>query len=84
MSEQETRVGDMNAATLWEHLVPTADQVVLCSFGAELNEEQSGRQLRRALIRAGFLPGSAGHLIRNSPLLRRSSSGFYRLRPFQA
>lgn len=62
---------------------PVADQVLLCSFGGDFTGEQTTRQLCDALVAAGFLPRTARHLIRASPLLRRSFKGWYRLRPFE-
>jgi hypothetical protein len=61
----------------------TSDQVLLCSFGVDLAAERSTRQLRRALVEAGFLGPATGHLIRVSPLLDRSSRRRYRIREFQ-
>lgn len=62
---------------------PTSDQVLLCSFGLDLDGERSTRQLRLALLAAGFPGAGTGHLIGISPLLRRSSRRSYRLRKFQ-
>lgn len=74
------------ASTLAKHLqpqFPVSDQVLLCSFGGDLTGEQTTRQLRDALVAAGFRARTARHLIRVSPLLRRSTKGWYRLRPFE-
>jgi hypothetical protein len=61
---------------------PTSDYVLLCSFGQNTNE-QTTRQLRAALLAAGFSPRVTGHLIRLSPLIHRCSRGHYRLRPYE-
>jgi hypothetical protein len=66
-----------------EQHFPTSDQVLLCSFGGNLTGEQTTRQLRGALVAAGFLAQLTHHLIRVSPLLRRSSKGCHQLRPFE-
>jgi len=57
----------------------TSDHVLLCSFGLDLAAERTTKQLRRALLAAGFPGPATGHLIRNSPLLQRSSRRCYRL-----
>ena len=61
---------------------PESDHVLLCSFGVHLHGEQTIRQLRDALHTAGFLRRVTGHLVRISPVLRRSSRGRYQIRPF--
>jgi hypothetical protein len=61
----------------------TSDQVLLCSFGLDPAAERTTRQLRRALVAAGFLGPATGHLIRVSPLLERNSRRRYRIREFQ-
>jgi hypothetical protein len=57
----------------------TSDHVLLCSFGVDLAAERTTRQLRRALVAAGFPGPACGYLIRISPLLQRSSRRCYRL-----
>jgi|NGEPerStandDraft_6_1074524.scaffolds.fasta_scaffold37435_1 hypothetical protein len=61
----------------------TSGQVLLCSLGGDLAGEQTAQQLRGALLAAGFAAGVTRHLIRVSPLLRRSSKGRYQLRPLE-
>ena len=61
----------------------TSDYVMLCSFGLDLAATRTCRQLRRALVAAGFPGAGTGHLIRTSPLLGRNSRRSYRLREFQ-
>jgi hypothetical protein len=63
--------------------LPMSDLVLLCSFGPDLGGERTSKQLRSALLTAGFAGPVAGYLIRVSPLLRRSSRRGYRLREFQ-
>jgi len=85
MSMQETRPDDRQAAALLKHVdqpFPTADQVLLCSFDSDLRGHRTTRELRHALIAAGFLPRATQHLIHVSPLLRRCSRGRYELQPF--
>jgi hypothetical protein len=62
----------------------TSDQALLCCFGLdkEASATRSSAQLRRALVDAGFRVTVARHLIRSSPLLRRTGDGRYRLRDF--
>jgi len=58
----------------------TSEQVVLCCFGLDQSARRSKAQLREALIEAGFsLPGACA-IVRFSPLIRRTSGGFYGLR----
>lgn len=59
---------------------PTADQVLLYSFGPDLTGTRTYRELSIALLRAGSSPLFAHHLIRVSPLLHRASKGCYCLR----
>jgi hypothetical protein len=81
-----SRRADKPQGTL-EHYVDqpisTSDQVLLCSFGLDLAAERTTRQLRRALVAAGFLGPATGQLIRVSALLDRSSRRCYRIREFQ-
>jgi hypothetical protein len=80
------RPRDPRTATLEQYLeqqFPTSDQVLLCSFGGDLTGEQTTRQLRDALCAAGLMAQVTHHLIRVSPLLRRSSKGCHQLRPFE-
>jgi hypothetical protein len=72
--------------TLEQHIgqgFPTSDLVLLCSFGVASGGERTSRQLRFALQSAGFPGPVTRHLIRVSPLLRRSSPRGYRLREFR-
>jgi hypothetical protein len=62
----------------------TSEQVLLCCFGLDQSARRSGAQLREALVGAGFsLPGACA-IVRVSPLVRRTSGGFYRLRSLDA
>ena len=61
---------------------PTADAVLLCSFGVDKHGERSTRELQRALLEAGFAGQVTGHLIRSSPLLYRSGKRRHRIRAF--
>jgi hypothetical protein len=85
MSGQGPRSLEGLAAALL-HLVdqpfPTSDQVLLCSFDSHLREVRTTRQLRSALIAAGFLPRASNYLVQVSPLLRRVGRGRHEIRPF--
>jgi hypothetical protein len=60
----------------------TADLVLLCCFGAnqDASTRRSATQVRQALVDAGFRPGQARHLVRDSALLRATADGRYGLR----
>jgi hypothetical protein len=61
---------------------PTPDHILLCSFGPELADQRSHKELRRVLIQAGFAGPVVRHLIGASPVVRRVARGYYRIRPF--
>jgi hypothetical protein len=65
-------------ATSWP---TTAEIVILGTFGVDLSHQPSAEQIRKALTAAGFRPLEARHILRNSPLLQRTDSGTYLLRP---
>jgi hypothetical protein len=58
----------------------TADLVLLCSFGIDLEAERTFQQLRAGLNHAGFPGTAARHLIRTSGLLDLVSRNTYCLR----
>lgn len=62
---------------------PSSDLVLLCSFGSDLDRECTARQLHRELLAAGFPGALARRLIRISPVLRRTSTGQYRIQQFR-
>lgn len=62
---------------------PAADLVLLCSFGPDLAQTRTGKQLRRALLVAGYRGSLGRHLIMNSALLHRRSWHCYVLRRFE-
>ncbi len=64
--------------------IPTSDQVLLCCFGSELSGQRSDRQLRRALLQAGFTGPLARHIINMSPCLSREAKRTYRLRELES
>jgi hypothetical protein len=66
-----------------EQLVPTSDQILLCSFGLNLDGERTEDELCAQLRTAGFTAPAIRHLIRTSRLLRRDSAGCYHLRAFR-
>ena len=65
-----------------EQPFPTSDLILLCSFGLDPAAERTAKQLHRELLTGGFSARMTRHLIRASPLLRRSSRSCYRLREF--
>jgi hypothetical protein len=58
-----------------EHLAvepfPSADLVLLCSFGPDLDRTRTDQELRAALRSAGYGASLGRHLILTSPMLRR-------------
>lgn len=50
---------------------PSADLVLLCCFGPDLDRTRTDRELRAALRSAGYSGALGRHLINTSPLLRR-------------
>ncbi|MGZ4618985.1 MAG: hypothetical protein ACXV3F_09750 [Frankiaceae bacterium] len=74
---------DPTLSRLSKQPFPTSDQVLLCSFGADLAGERSVPELREFLRAAGFAAPVTRHLIRISPVLCRSAKGRYRLKPFE-
>jgi len=58
----------------------TSEQVVLCCFGVDQSTERSSVQLCADLVKAGFTAPAARQIIRSSPLIHRSSTGFFGLR----
>lgn len=73
---------DTTLARLSEQPFPTSDQVLLCSFRNDLAGDRTIQELRDSLLAAGFPARVTRHLIRISPVLRRSSKGRYQLKPF--
>ena len=63
-----------------EQPFPTADRILLCSFGPDLTGKRAHKELSIALHRAGFPSPLARHLIRVSPLLHRAPKRCYYLR----
>lgn len=74
---------DPELADYLEQTFPTADAVILCSFGVDQHGERSIRELQRALLDAGFALQTTGHLIRSSPLLYRSGRRRYTIGAFR-
>ena len=61
---------------------PSADLVLLCSFGADLARTRTGQELRLALCLAGYGGAHGRHLILTSPLLRRRAGDRFVLHRF--
>ena len=61
---------------------PSADLVLLCSFGADLTRTRTGQELRLALWSAGYGGPLGRHLILASPLLRRRPGNRFVLHRF--
>src|SRR5688572_27818183 len=60
-----------------------SDQALLCCFGLDQAAERSSRQLRAALVEAGFSFPAARAIVRGSPLIHRTKAGTYRLRTLE-
>jgi hypothetical protein len=60
----------------------SADLVLLCSFGPDLVRPRTQRELRRALLLAGYGGPLCRHLILTSPLLQRRAGNRYVLHRF--
>ena len=69
-----------------EHLAaepfPSADLVLLCSFGPDLDRTRTHQELRVALRSAGYGGSLGRHLILTSPLLRRRPGNRFTLHRF--
>ena len=60
----------------------SADLVLLCSFGPDLVRPRTQRELRHALLLAGYRGPLGRHLILTSPLLQRRAGNRYVLQQF--
>lgn len=60
----------------------SADLVLLCSFGPDLVRPRSERELRHALLQAGYRGPLGRHLVLTSRLLERRGGNRYGLQPF--
>lgn len=69
-----------------EHLAvepfPSADLVLLCSFGPDLDRTRTDQELRAALRSAGYGASLGRHLILTSPMLRRLRGNRFTLHRF--
>jgi len=85
MDQPVSRPGNRLEHYLESEPFHTSDQALLCCFGLdpEVSATRSTVQLRTALVEAGFRVTATRHLIRTSPLLRRTAYGRYRLRAFE-
>ncbi len=64
-----------------EGSISTADLALLCAFGIGSEPVRSRKQLRQALLLAGYSGSQVVHLIKTSPLLVRADARHhYRLR----
>ena len=67
-----------------EHLAaepfPSADLVLLCCFGPDLDRTRTHRELGAALCSAGYGGPLGRHLILTSPVLRRRPGNRFALR----
>lgn len=62
---------------------PSADLVLLCSFGPDLDRTRTDQELRAALRSAGYGACLARHLILTSPMLRRHRGNRFTLHRLQ-
>ena len=63
---------------------PEAELVLLCSFGPDPSGTRTGRELRRALLLAGYRGNLATHLMSESTVLEQFARDSYSLRTFGA
>ena len=83
---QRRRNGPERWVTPLEHLAaepfPSADLVLLCSFGPDLDRTRTHQELRVALRSAGYGGSLGRHLILTSPMLRRLRGNRFTLHRF--
>jgi hypothetical protein len=60
----------------------TADYILLCCFGTELQGQRTHQELHQALIQSGFTGPLVRHLISVSPVVRRAANRGYCIRKF--
>jgi hypothetical protein len=86
VNRQRRRRGLVRWVEPLEHLAaepfPSADLVLLCSFGPDLNRTRTHQELRLALRLAGYGGPLGRHLILASPLLRRRPGNRFALHRF--
>ena len=75
LTSQRRRHRPERWVTTLEHLAvkpfPSADLVLLCGFGPDLDRTRTHQELRLALRSAGYGGSLGRHLILTSPMLRR-------------
>jgi len=80
LSTRHSPAGQQTSLKRVEHEFPTdADLILLCSFRADLDGEQTYDQLRKNLLAEGFRAPLDRYLIRSSRILQRVSRNRYRL-----
>ena len=83
---QRRRNGPERWVAPLEHLAvepfPSADLVLLCSFGPDLDRTRTHQELRVALRSAGYGGSLGRHLILTSPMLRRLRGNRFTLHRF--
>lgn len=83
---QRRRQGPERRVEALEHLAaepfPSADLVLICSFGLDLDRTRTHQELRVAMRSAGYGGPLGRHLIRTSPLLRRRPGNRFTLQRF--
>ncbi|HZA19188.1 MAG TPA: hypothetical protein VE645_20295 [Pseudonocardiaceae bacterium] len=83
LSTRQAPAGQKTSIKHLEHEFPTdADLILLCSFRADLDGEQTYDQLRKYLLAEGFRAPLARYLIRSSGILQRVSRKRYHLRRY--
>lgn len=81
LSRPQSPDGQETTLKRLDHEFPTdTDLILLCSFRADLDGEQTIDQLCKGLLAAGFRAPHARYVIRSSEILQRVSRDRYRLR----
>lgn len=85
-TRQRRRQGPERGVKSLEHLAaepfPSADLVLICCFGMDLDHTRTHQELHVAMRSAGYGGPLGRHLIHTSPLLRRRPGNRFTLQRF--
>jgi hypothetical protein len=85
-TRQRRRQGSERRVAALEHLAaepfPSADLVLMCCFGMDLDDTRTHQELHVEMNSAGYGGPLGRHLIRTSPLLRRRPGNRFTLQRF--